>query len=124
MAMPLASPLVHLELHTADLTRARAFVAKLLHWRAEQIDVRAGSYTALDFGTTIGGGIVDCGVDAAVWLPYVEVENVHDSAAKAVDMGARLMLGPSEGPAGWRSVVSTPAAGEIALWQPKEWHDR
>ena len=22
-------------------------------------------------------------------------------------------------PAGWRSVVATPAAGEIALWQPK-----
>jgi hypothetical protein len=29
------------------------------------------------------------------------------------------MLSPREGPAGWRSVVSTPAAGEIALWQPK-----
>jgi hypothetical protein len=29
---------------------------------------------------------------------------------------------PREGPAGWRSVVATPAAGEIAFWQPKEHH--
>jgi hypothetical protein len=30
-----------------------------------------------------------------------------------------VLLEPREGPAGWRSVVAAPAAGEIALWQPK-----
>jgi hypothetical protein len=30
-----------------------------------------------------------------------------------------VLLEPREGPAGWRSVVSTPAGGEIAFWQPK-----
>jgi hypothetical protein len=30
---------------------------------------------------------------------------------------------PREGPAGWRSVVATPTAGEIAFWQPKEHRD-
>jgi len=24
-----------------------------------------------------------------------------------------------EGPAGWRGVVTTPASGDLALWQPK-----
>jgi hypothetical protein len=30
-----------------------------------------------------------------------------------------VLLAPREGPAGWRSVVRTPAGGEIAFWQPK-----
>jgi hypothetical protein len=30
-----------------------------------------------------------------------------------------VLLEPREGPAGWRSVVSAPQAGEIAFWQPK-----
>ena len=34
-------------------------------------------------------------------------------------LGAAVLLEPREGPAGWRSVVATKAAGEIALWQPK-----
>ena len=34
-------------------------------------------------------------------------------------LGAAVPVEPREGPAGWRSVVTTPAAGEIALWQPK-----
>ena len=33
---------------------------------------------------------------------------------------AGVVLEPREGPAGWRSVVAAPAAGEIAFWQPKE----
>ena len=34
-------------------------------------------------------------------------------------LGAAVLLEPREGPAGWRSVVAAPAAGEIAFWQPK-----
>jgi len=30
-----------------------------------------------------------------------------------------VLFEPREGPAGWRSVVSTPAGGEIAFWQQK-----
>jgi predicted enzyme related to lactoylglutathione lyase len=123
MLAPLPSPVVHLELHTGDLPCARAFVSKLLHWREEHVDTPSGSYTALDFGSSVGGGIVNCGLQPAMWLPYVEVESVHERAAEALQMGATLLLSPCEGPAGWRSVISTPQAGQIALWQPKEWHD-
>ena len=40
-------------------------------------------------------------------------------AGSARELGAAVLLEPREGPAGWRSVVSAPASGEIALWQPK-----
>jgi predicted enzyme related to lactoylglutathione lyase len=54
-----------------------------------------------------------------VWLPYVEVPEVHAATERAHDLGAAVLLAPREGPAGWRSVVESPAGGEIAFWQQK-----
>ena len=110
---------VHLELHTGDLQRARAFYAALCGWRPEQIDVRDGSYLALELGGGLGGGMVECSTARSVWLPYVEVPDVGEATDRARMCEASVLLEPREGPAGWRSVVATPAAGEIALWQPK-----
>jgi predicted enzyme related to lactoylglutathione lyase len=49
------------------------------------------------------------------------VERIAETTGRALELGATVMLEPREGPAGWRSVVSSPAGGEVALWQPKEW---
>ncbi len=38
---------------------------------------------------------------------------------RAGRLGATVLLEPREGPAGWRSVVATPAGGDIAFWQAK-----
>lgn len=111
---------VHLELHTDDLAGASAFYDQLLRWRTEQIDVRGGSYHALALGGALGGGIVECGVTHPVWLPYAEVREIEESTERARRLGASVLLEPREGPAGWRSVLSSCAGGEIALWQPKQ----
>jgi predicted enzyme related to lactoylglutathione lyase len=110
---------VHLELHTRDLEDARGFYAQLCGWREEEVHTSAGSYLALPLGGSIGGGIVQCPTTRALWLPYVEVTDIGEATDRAGMLGASVMLSPREGPAGWRSVVATPAAGEIALWQPK-----
>ena len=102
---------VHLELHTGDLARACATYEALLSWRAEE----SRGYWSL--GT--GCGVVECEAPAPVWLPYVAVRDVQAVTEHAVALGAGVLLAPREGPHGWRSVVSTPAGGEIALWQPK-----
>jgi predicted enzyme related to lactoylglutathione lyase len=112
-------PVVHLELHTDDLSDACAFYEGLLRWRSERIVARCGSYHALALGGGLDGGVVECGVRPASWLPYVEVGEVGEVTEHARRIGASVLLEPREGPAGWRSVVSTPAGGEIALWQPK-----
>jgi predicted enzyme related to lactoylglutathione lyase len=112
-------PVVHLELHTGQLSRASAFYTELCGWRAQRIDTAGGSYHALALGGGVGGGIVECGTRRAVWLPYVEVEHVEAVTERALALGASVLLGPREGPAGWRSVVETPAGGEIAFWEPK-----
>ncbi len=119
MRQKVANPVVHLELHTGDLARARAFYAELCEWREERIDVRNGSYLALALATRLGGGIVECTARAPTWLPYVQVAGVEGATERARSLGAAVLLEPREGPVGWRSVVATPAAGELALWQPK-----
>jgi len=105
------NPVVHLELHTGELARACALYDDLLGWRAEQ----TRGYWSL--GT--GCGVVECDTPAPVWLPYVAVRDVASSTERAEALGASILLDPREGPAGWRSVLSTPAGGQIALWQPK-----
>jgi predicted enzyme related to lactoylglutathione lyase len=112
-------PVVHLELHTSDRELARSFYAELFGWKGERVEAGRRSYLALELGRGLGGGIVECATERALWLPYVEVAEIGAATDGARASGAAVLLEPREGPAGWRSVVATPAAGEIALWQPK-----
>ena len=91
-----STPVVHLELHTGDLLRAQAFYSQLCDWHPDRVDTRHGSYHTLELGGGLGGG-----------------------TERARGLGAAVLLDPREGPGGWRSVVATPAGGEIALWQAK-----
>jgi predicted enzyme related to lactoylglutathione lyase len=110
---------VHLELHTRELPEACSFYARLCGWRIHDVHTSAGSYRTVGLGSEIGGGIVECPTARPLWLPYVAVQDIHEATDRARVLGATVMLTPREGPAGWRSVVSTPAAGEIAFWQAK-----
>lgn len=110
---------VHLELHTYDLETASRFYYDMLGWRTERIVSGCGSYHALLLGDSLGGGVVECGTPQARWLPYVAVHRIEAATERARELGASVLLGPREGPAGWRSVVRTPTGGEIALWQQK-----
>jgi predicted enzyme related to lactoylglutathione lyase len=112
------SPIVHLELHTPNLGRACAFYGGLLGWRPRRERLAGAAYQSLDLGA-VSGGVVECGTERALWLPYIEVGSVSVATARAVALGASVMLPPREGPAGWRSVVTTPAGGEFALWHTK-----
>jgi predicted enzyme related to lactoylglutathione lyase len=120
MNTDLSNPVVHLELHTGDLPRALGFYARACGWSTARIQDPHGSYLALDLGRKeLGGGIVECPADRPLWLPYVEVSEISQATERARELGASVLLEPREGPAGWRSVVAAPAAGEIAFWQPK-----
>ena len=115
---PQRHPVVHLELHTGDLAGAAGFYSRLLRWRPTTVEAGSACYTAMELGG-LGGGIVECGTERPMWLPYVRVESVEQVTACAWGMGATVLLEPREGPAGWRSVVSVPGGAELALWQPK-----
>jgi predicted enzyme related to lactoylglutathione lyase len=63
--------------------------------------------------------VVECGAERPTWLPYVSVPDVGTATERAQRLGAAVLLAPREGPAGWRSVVAVPDAGELAFWQSK-----
>src|SRR5207247_6235335 len=116
--MPSArNPVVHLELHTSNLARASAVLSRLCAWSTEQIDSNWGSYHALELGPALGGGIVECGTERSLWLPYVEVDDVGIATRRARRLGASVLLAPREGPAGGRRVASGPGRGWSALGQ-------
>ena len=113
------NPVVHLELHTGDLSGAGALYAELCGWQPQRIGTPHGSYVALELGEALGGGIVECPIRRPLWLPYVEVADIGAATDHARLLGASVLVEPREGPAGWRSVVATGAGGEIAFWKPK-----
>jgi hypothetical protein len=119
MARVAANPVVHVELQTVNLPRACAFYTRLFGWQAETIHVGSDSYLLLELGNRIHGGVVERELERPNWLPYVEVADVAEATARALELGASVLLEPREGPVGWRSVVAAPAGAEIALWQPK-----
>jgi predicted enzyme related to lactoylglutathione lyase len=110
---------VHLELHTGNLAHARDFYACLLGWRPDRVVTSAGTYLTMTAEGDLGAGIVECRSPRPIWLPYVEVDDIDGSTARATELGAAVLLGPREGPAGYRSVIRRAGAGELALWQPK-----
>jgi hypothetical protein len=112
-----ATPIVHLELHTADGPGAADLYAGLCGWRPEAVPTAGGEYLALELGRRLGGGIVECPTARPLWLPYVQVAAVDDVTERARGLGASVLLEPRDGPAGRRSVVRTAAGGEIAFWQ-------
>ena len=113
------NPVVHLELHTSNLPRAVDFYTRLLEWRVEAVRHRGASYQLLDLGERLEGGVVEHEGGDALWVPYARVESVARATERAVELGASIVLAPREGPAGWRSVVTSPSSGAVALWQSK-----
>ena len=114
-----ANPVIHLELHTGDLGGAVDFYTRLFGWRPERIHAGTGSYLALGMGNGVGGGVVECESKPPLWLPYVDVPDVNQTTEEARELGGEVLLGPREGPEGWRSVVAAPDGGEVAFWQGK-----
>jgi predicted enzyme related to lactoylglutathione lyase len=114
------NPVVHIELHTADLHGASALYSELCGWRPERVQTCAGDYLAFEFDASLAAGMVETDAKHPVWVPYVRVDSITASTDRARQLGATVAVEPREGPMGWRSVVSTPVGGELALWQPKE----
>jgi predicted enzyme related to lactoylglutathione lyase len=114
-----SNPVIHLELHTADLPGSVAFYAGLCGWRPQRIHSGACSYLTLEMGAGVGGGMVECEAERSLWLPYVEVSDVSRTTERATGLGGEVLLAPREGPQGWRSVVAAPDGAEIAFWQAK-----
>src|SRR4029077_5717150 len=79
MFQPSPSPAVHLELHSGNQAPACSFYSRACGLPIERVEAGHRSYHVLEWGGPLEGGIVECGTDRALWLPYVEVASLDQA---------------------------------------------
>ena len=121
----MASPFVHVELHTGDLKKAKEFYEKLFGWKLNDVPMPGGSYTMIDVGGGTGGGMMANPAPGAPshWMAYVGVDDIDASTKRAKELGATVMMNVTEvGEFGWMSVITDPTGATIAMWKAKDPH--
>lgn len=112
---------VHIELNTDDVGKATKFYKSLFDWK---IGAMGPDYTGIDVGKGgTGGGMQKKPMAAAptMWLPYVAVDDVKKTVAKAKKLGATIMLDYMEiGDMGAIGVFVDPTGAAIGVWAAKK----
>lgn len=108
------------DLSAPDASQAREFYAALLGWAIAPAG-DAGSYQAwITDAQQPWAGIVQAYPTAdAGWLPYVVVGDLDEAAKRAVSLGATVIAGPAEGPAGTAVTIADPGGARLALFNPR-----
>ncbi|MBV8748086.1 MAG: VOC family protein [Candidatus Eremiobacteraeota bacterium] len=114
----MANPFVHIELHTTEIAKARAFYGELFDWELQDVPMGDFTYTTIGVGEGgVGGGMMPNTVPPA-WLPYVAVDDVAAATKKAVELGGRVITDVTPiGGAGTFSIVADPTGATFGLWK-------
>ena len=119
----MANPFVHIELHTGDLAKAKAFYSSLFDWKLQDMPMPDGSsYTMINVGEGTGGGMMSTPAPGVPphWLAYVGVDDVAAATEKARALGAAVVQDVVEVAGyGWLSILTDPTGATFALWQAK-----
>jgi uncharacterized protein len=110
------------ELHTSDPEKAKAFYRKLFDWKTKDMPTPFGTYTEVQTGHEIEGGIRETETPGlpAQWLTYVNVSDVVESTKKAKELGARPLKECIEVPdVGRYSVLTDPTGALFGLFEPR-----
>ena len=109
------------DLSTADAGQARAFYGAMFGWAVAPA-VDAGPYQAwIADGQQPWAGITQAAeADGSGWLPYVVVEDLDEAAKRAVSLGATVVAGPADGPAGAAVTIADPGGARLALFKPHD----
>jgi uncharacterized protein len=114
------------ELATPDAARAKAFYAGLFGWNAVDVPSSGGTYTLLQLrGLDVAAlrALSDREKAEAVpshFLTYISTSSADASAAKASELGGKVLFGPFnvEG-IGRMAVVLDPGGVVFALWEAR-----
>jgi hypothetical protein len=124
-AMILGEPgaLCWTELTTSDLKAAETFYTGLFGWSAKHGDAGGMEYVEMSNNGQAGAGMMPKppGMPAHIpsyWMPYFMVTDVDASAAKAKQLGAKLMVPPQDIPnVGRFAIVSDPQNAVFAIFK-------
>ncbi|MEV3927746.1 VOC family protein [Actinomadura coerulea] len=111
------SAMCWVELASRDLGQARSFYQEVFDWRA--VD-RSRGYTNFKISESSLGGMVS--IDArwasharAQWMPYFAVADCDASAARAVELGAAICIGPADLPLGKVAILNDPTGTPLGI---------
>jgi predicted enzyme related to lactoylglutathione lyase len=117
----MGNPFVHIELQTGDVAKAKKFYKSLFDWKLTDT-TEPMPYTLLEVGPMgapgAGGGMTR-GQNGAppMWLPYVQVDDVKKTIAKAQKGGATILMPFMEiGQMGAIGVFVDPVGAPIGVW--------
>ena len=120
----MANPFVHVELNTTDVDKAKAFYGKLFDWSLQDMPMgdEGGTYTMIGVGEGTGGGLMKHPMGGpSVWLPYMDVDDIQASTAKAKELGGQVIKDVTEVMgAGWLSIIIDPTGAVFGLWKTKK----
>ena len=114
----MANAFAHCELSTTDVAQAKKFYKSVFSWKLT--DVKGMPYTMIDVGTGVGGGMqkVMMPGQPTAWMPYVQVDDVKKSLAKAKKAGGKIVVDfQSLGEMGALGVFLDPAGAALGVWE-------
>ncbi|MBJ7347488.1 MAG: VOC family protein [Thermoleophilaceae bacterium] len=113
------------ELGTRDTDGAQAFYNAVFGWDYNSHPMGEGvNYTEAQVGGQSVGGMYDMtnmlpAEVPAHWLTYFWVDDCDASAAKATELGAQVMMGPTDIPPGRFALITDPQGAMFAIITPK-----
>lgn len=114
----MSNPFAYAELHTDAPAAAKAFYAQLLSWRMEDAPKSEGKYTEIQPGEGFPAGLTQNRYGGeSHWLPYIKVDDLTASTARAKSLGARALIELQAIPEGRFSVLVDPTGARFGLWQ-------
>lgn len=90
------------ELMTTDVEAAKKFYSRLFGWTAEDMPMEGMTYTVVKAGGQEVGGMMTISPEAEGtpphWGTYVTVDDVNETAKTAEELGAKIIVPPTDIP--------------------------
>ena len=128
MAKSRRGKFVWYELMTTDPDAAKKFYTDVVGWKTQPFDNATGmDYTMWMKGETPVGGLMELPEEARKgnvpphWIGYVAVPDVDKTAARAVELGGRIVHGPADIPeVGRFAILADPQGAVIAVYKSSQ----
>ena len=117
------------ELITDDPEKSGAFFSELLGWGRKKMETQMGTYTVFTKDSKEVGGMMKppppqqcpCGCESCPpgWYAYITVDDVDASAAKAAELGGKVLMQPFDIPdVGRICAIADPTGTSVMLMTP------
>jgi hypothetical protein len=109
------------ELVTSNAVSAKAFYSGLFGWETRDIPASPGHfYTFFLLNGRQTGAMCESKDQPPHWTAYFAVESADAAAAKAVELGGKVLAGPFDvGEAGRMAALTDPDGTAFAVWQAR-----